>query len=117
VRFFLIYGQYRIKLNFTWEKLAETSQKLDAFKHMVQDIETVEAAGSSEKAKKLAARIVPGFEVHMDDDLGVKAAFDEVFSVVSALHELKEPGRLGSEDAKAAVANLRKVDSVLQVIF
>jgi hypothetical protein len=37
--------------------------------------------------------------------------------VVSALHELKEPGRLGSEDAKAAVANLRKVDSVLQVIF
>jgi cysteinyl-tRNA synthetase len=117
VRFFLIYGQYRRKLNFTWEKLAETSQKLDAFKHMVEDIETVEAAGSSEKAKKLAARIVPGFEVHMDDDLGVKAAFDEVFSVVSALHELKEPGRLGSEDAKAAVANLRKVDSVLQVIF
>jgi cysteinyl-tRNA synthetase len=37
VRFFLIYGQYREKLNFTWEKLAETSRKLDALKSMVQD--------------------------------------------------------------------------------
>jgi cysteinyl-tRNA synthetase len=117
MRFFLIYGQYRRKLNFTLEKLAETSQKLDAFKHMVQDIETAEAAGSSKKAEKLAARIVSGFETHMDDDLRAKAAFDEVFSMVSALHELKEQGRLGSKDAKAAVANLKKVDSVMQVIF
>ncbi len=117
VRFFLIYGQYREKLNFTWEKLAETSRKLDAFKSMVQDLEKAEATNSSETAKRLAARIVSGFEACMDDNLGVKAAFDELFSVVSALHELKKQGRLGLEEAKAAVANLKKVDSVLQVIF
>jgi cysteinyl-tRNA synthetase len=117
VRFFLIYGQYREKLNFTWEKLAETSRKLDAFQRMVQDLETARATDSSEKAEKLVARIISGFEECMDDDLGVKAAFDELFSVVSALHQFKEKSKLGLKDAEVAVANLKKVDSILQVIF
>jgi cysteinyl-tRNA synthetase len=117
VRFFLIYGQYREKLNFTWEKLAETSRKLDTFKSMVRDLEKTRAARSSEKATKLANSLVSGFEARMNEDLGVKAAFDELFSAVSALHERKKRGELGLEDAKAAVANLKKVDSVLQVIF
>jgi cysteinyl-tRNA synthetase len=117
VRFFLIYGQYREKMNFTWEKLAETSRKLDAFKSMVQDLGEAGAARSSGKAKKLANSIVSGFEARMDDDLGVKAAFDELFSLVSALHELKEQGKLDLEDAKTTVANLKKVDGILQVIF
>jgi cysteinyl-tRNA synthetase len=117
VRFFLIYGQYREKLNFTWKKLAETSRRLDVLKRMVQDLEKAESDRSSEKAKRLIARIVSGFEAHMDDDLGVKAAFDEIFGVVSALHELKKQGKLGLEDAKSAVANLKKIDSVLQIVF
>jgi cysteinyl-tRNA synthetase len=117
VRFFLIYGQYREKLNFTWKKLAETSRKLDAFKAMVKDLEKAESVNSSEKAKKLAASIVSGFEAHMNDDLGVKAAFDEIFGLISALHEFKKQGRLGLEDANSALANLKKIDSVLQIIF
>jgi len=117
VRFFLIYGQYREKLNFTWKKLAETSRKLDAFKAMVKDLEKAESVNSSEKAKKLAASIVSSFEAHMNDDLGVKTAFDEIFGLISALHKLKKQGKLGLEDANAARANLKKIDSVLQIIF
>jgi cysteinyl-tRNA synthetase len=117
VRFFLIYGQYRERLNFTWKKLAETSRRLDAFKGMVQDLEKAESANSSEKAKRLVAKIVSGFEEDMDNDLGVKDAFDELFSIISALHELKKQGKLSLEDANAAIANLEKVDSVLQIVF
>ena len=117
VRFFLIYGQYRETLNFTWEKLAETSRKLDAFKSMVQDLEKAVATSSSGKAKKLADSLVSGFEARMNEDLGVKAAFDELFNAVSALHELQKQSELGSEDAKTAVNSLKKVDSVLQVLF
>jgi cysteinyl-tRNA synthetase len=117
MRFFLIYGRYRAKLNFTWEKLAETSRKLDTFKSMVRELEKARAARSSEKAQKLATSLVSGFETHMDDDLGVKAAFDELFSAVSALLELQKQDELSPEDAKAAVASLKKVDNVLQVIF
>lgn len=117
VRFFLIYGQYREKLNFTWKKLAETSRRLDVFKGMSQDLEEAEAARSSEKAKKLIASIVSSFEENMDNDLGVRGAFDELYGVISALHELKKQGKLSLEDAKATRANLQKIDSVLQIIF
>jgi cysteinyl-tRNA synthetase len=117
VRFFLIYGQYRKKLNFTFKKLAENSQKLDAFKGMVQDLEKAESAKSSKRAKQLADSIVSGFERDMDDDLNVKTAFDKLFQTVLRLHGLMKQGKLSAKDAKAAVSGLQRVDFVLQVIF
>ncbi len=117
VRFFLIYGGYREKLNFTFEKLAETSRKLDTLKGMVQNLQKAKAAGPSEAAKQLADGVVSGFERCMDDDLNVKAAFDSVYDVVARSHELLEQEKIGVEDANAVVSGLRRVDSVLQVIF
>ena len=117
VRFFLVYGQYREKLNFTWKKLAETSRRLDAFKDMVQDLEKAKSANSRERVQKLAAGTVSDFETCMDDDLDVKAAFDSLYAMVAALHKLMKQGKLSVEDAKTAVNGLRRVDSVLQVIF
>jgi cysteinyl-tRNA synthetase len=117
VRFFLIYGQYRKKRNFTWKKLAETSRKLDTFKAMVQGLEKAEAASSSEKANKLATSIVSRFEEGMDNDLDVKTAFDTLYTTVAALHKLMKQGKLSAREAKAAVSGLRRVNSVLQVIF
>jgi cysteinyl-tRNA synthetase len=113
VRFFLIYGGYREKLNFTFEKLAETSRKLDTLKSMVQNLQKAKAADSSGKAKKLADGVVSGFERNMNDDLNVKAAFDSVYEAVDCLKQEK----IGVEDANAVVSGLRRVDSVLQVIF
>lgn len=113
VRFFLIYGGYREKLNFTFEKLAETSRKLDNLKSMVQNLQKTKAAGSSEEAKELVDGVVLGFERNMNDDLNVKAAFDSVYEAVDCLKQEK----IGVEDANAVVSGLRRVDSVLQVIF
>ena len=117
VRFFLIYEQYRKKLNFTWKKLAETSRRLDAFKGMVKGLEKAESANSSARAKKLAANIVSSFEENMDNDLDVKAAFDMLHTTVATLHKLMKKGSLSAKEAKTAANGLRRVDSVLQVIF
>jgi cysteinyl-tRNA synthetase len=117
VRFFLIYGQYRAKLNFTWEKLAETSRKLNKFKTMVQNLETARSNSSNEKAKKLIAGIVSGFEAHMNDDLNVKAAFDTLQTTIALLHKLMKQKKLSAEEAKATMQLLRRVDSVLQLTF
>lgn len=38
IRFFLIYGDYRKKLNFTWRTFAETSQKLNQLKALLDKI-------------------------------------------------------------------------------
>jgi len=116
-RFFLIYRHYRKKLNFTWDKLAATSRKLDQFKNMIQDLKKAKSSAPSEKAKLLVARILSGFEVSMNCDLDVKAAFDELFVIVERLHRLKMDGGLSAEDAEAALNALGHVDRVLKVVF
>jgi len=117
VRFFLIYGHYRKKLDFTFKKLAETSQKLDAFKSMVQDLQKAKSANPSEKAKRLASNLMAGFEENMNNDLDVKAAFDELFRIISELHGLMKRDRLSAEDANDALSGLHRIDSVLKVIY
>ena len=52
LRFFLIYGPYRKKLNFTFEKLAETTKKLDSLKNMISELQ---AQKSGTNAKEKAA--------------------------------------------------------------
>jgi cysteinyl-tRNA synthetase len=117
LRFFLLYGHYRKKLNFTFKKLAETSQRLDAFRGMVQNLPRAKSANPSEKAKQLAGSIIPIFEENMNNDLDVKAAFDELYERVSELHDLMEEERLSAKDAKAAMSGLHRIDSVLRVVF
>ncbi|MBT0160031.1 class I tRNA ligase family protein [Candidatus Bathyarchaeota archaeon A05DMB-2] len=117
IRFFLIYGSYSEKLNFTFQKLAETSRKLDSMKGMVEELQNTKVAFSNGEVKALAGGVVSGFERHMDDDLNVKAAFDKVYEMVTRFNELLEQKKLDVEDAKAVIRGLRRVDSVLQVIF
>ena len=117
VRFFLIYGNYRKKRNFTWQTLSEASRKLDEFKSMVQNLQNAKSEKSNPKAKVLAQGIPQSFGEHMNNDLSVKDAFDSIYSAVAQLNEFMKKGELGEEDAKAALDDLREVDRVLQVIF
>ncbi|MFB0514503.1 MAG: class I tRNA ligase family protein, partial [Candidatus Bathyarchaeia archaeon] len=117
IRFFLIYGHYRKRLNFTFKKLNETCQKLDTFNNMVDNLQKTKPAESSEKAKKLVGRILESFERNMNNDLNVKAAFDDLFKVVLKLNTLRNQSKLGSEDARIAVASLQRIDCVLQISF
>jgi cysteinyl-tRNA synthetase len=117
LRFFLIYEHYRKKLNFTFKKLTETSQKLDTFKSMVQNLQKANSAKSSEKARQLAGSLVSGFEENMNNDLDVKAAFDEIYEAVAQLYGFMKAKSLSREDANVAVSELRGIDRVLQVIF
>ncbi len=117
MRFFLIYRHYRKRLNFTLAKMKRISRRLDIFKNMVRSFEKAESKESSQKAKKLVDDLIRVFESYMNDDLNVRAAFDALFSVVKKLDDLRKRGKLGYEDACAATGRLRKIDSVLQVVF
>jgi len=117
IRFFLICRYYRKRLNFTFKKFKETSQKLDTFKNMVRNLQKTNSAESSEKAKKLVGEIVINFERNMNNDLNVRDAFEDLVKVVSKLNTLRSQGKLSSKDARIAVFNLQKTDRVLQIIF
>jgi len=115
LRFFSIYGHYREKLNFTFKKLAETSRKLDAFKNMVKELQVTNEGSSNLEAEALIGGLVSSFENAMNNDLGVKTAFDSLYKTICELHELKKP--LNEKESKKLLDALRWVDSVLQCIL
>jgi len=115
LRFFLIYGSYRKKRNFTFERLAETSQKLSSFKNMVNGLQEVQGGCSNQTISSLTDSIVPGFENGMNNDLDVKAAFDSLYETIGKLYRMRES--LSVRDSKNLLNGLRRVDSVLQCIF
>jgi cysteinyl-tRNA synthetase len=115
IRFFLTYAPYREKLNFTWDKLAETTQKLIELKRMVDEIKQTKPETSSPETVELAQKIVWDFEEKMNCDLDVKDAFDCVYENVAKLHEMREA--LSIEDINALMQNLQKVDAVLQCLL
>ena len=115
LRFFLIYGPYRQKLNFTFKKLAETSRKLDSFRSIVADLQEAKPSSQAETQETLTSNIVSDFEKHMNNDLDVKSVFDNLYKTASELHEMRQS--LGADDLKNVLNGLRRVDGVLQCIF
>jgi cysteinyl-tRNA synthetase len=114
LRFFLIYRPYRKKLNFTFEKLTETSHKLDSFKSMLRELQASKPE-TNFKIKALANKIVAEFENHMNNDLDVKSAFDCLNEIITEIHKNRE--LLNIEDLKNIMDDLHRIDSVLQCIF
>jgi cysteinyl-tRNA synthetase len=72
---------------------------------------------SNLKTKKLIAKLKNNFEENMNNDMHVKNALDILFTNVSKLVSLTERGKISIKEAEKAVAQLKSIDQVLQVIF
>lgn len=110
LRFFLIYGHYRKKLNFTYEKLKDTSKRLQSLRCMIAQLQ---AEKSTEQLIK-AGDVARDFESYMNDDLDVKGAFDSLYQKVE---EIQKSQPVTSEKTKNMLSDLRRIDCVLQCIF
>jgi cysteinyl-tRNA synthetase len=119
LRFFLINGHYRKRLNFTFGKFKKACDRLHKFKKMVETLQNTKAIGrqSDPKAKVLIAQMKKNFEDNMNNDLHVKDAFDAVFNAVSELSSLVKNCNVDTKDATNAISTLKSIDHVLQVIF
>jgi len=119
IRFFLINGYYRKRLNFTFDKFKKACDRLHQFKNMVAILQNIKATvkKSNPKTKKLVARLKKDFENYMNNDLHVKDAFDALFKRVSKLVSLAKKGMVSGEEAEEAVTTLKSIDQVLQIIF
>ncbi len=117
VRFFLIYGAYGVKRNFTWQEMSNVSRRLDKIGSMVRNLREANSSNSNSLAKAIANNITKHFERYMNSDLDVKSSFDAVYACAAKLDELRKNGKLAGEDADTALNNLRKIDRVLQIIF
>jgi cysteinyl-tRNA synthetase len=121
LRFFLIYGHYRRRLNFTERKFQKACERLRDFKQKVRVIQRRQAGPAPRKpdpeGRRLVERMRPDFESQMNDDLQVKKAFDDLFITVSRLGELAAARRLAPAEAGRAIGELKKIDTVLKAIF
>ncbi len=111
IRFFLIYGHYREKLNYSDGDMRSAVGKLREFKEVVHRIEE---RGSQQKDHGVGGdkRIKEAFQGKMDDDLDVKGAFDGVHGILSQ----PELQKLGADEAGGILRSLREIDEVLRVM-
>jgi cysteinyl-tRNA synthetase len=117
IRFFLIYGQYRRRLNFTYNKLKKTSEKLKQAREMITIIQHAgtDVQASDSAVKDLIMRLQLDFEKNMDDDLNLELAFDELFRTLSRLTSLVRMNKVIPKDARRIIEALKSIDRVLQV--
>jgi cysteinyl-tRNA synthetase len=115
LRFFLIYSPYRKKLNFTFDKFAQTTQKLNSLKNMVTELQNTKTFNQTDKQEGITCRLTSDFESYMNDDLDVKSAFDCLTKTIIKLHAKRTT--LSPKNIKNLMDELEKIDGVLQCIF
>ena len=112
IRFFLIYGHYREKLDYSDENMRSAADKLRKLRKMVGKMEE-RSNQQADLDGSAAQRIKETFAEKMDNDLDVRGAFDGLYGVLSEL----EPDELKSIEASGIMKSLREIDGVLRVIF
>ena len=125
VRFTLIYGYYRDKLNMTDQRMRETTKLLRELRSVISRI--TEARESKKKpprpeseayrTDRMVAEIERLFRLDMDNDLKVKSAVDDIFRVCRQLDRRAESYGLTKRQAQQIKTELRGVDTILGVIF
>jgi len=112
IRFFLIYGHYREKLNYSDRLMSLTATKLRTFRDIVKAIKK-KAAKNPAPVDRIGNILRKTFTGHMDNDLHVSDAFDGLFEIVAGInvHELNP------SEATGIINTLKNIDDVLKVIF
>jgi len=116
IRFFLTYTHYRKKLNFTEDKFRKTAKLLHHFQDTVKGIK---GGGRSEnnEAGKFISNITTAFKEHLNNDLSLGNGFDAVFDIIIKLKKISETAPLSSAQSKKLKAELKEIDTVVNVIF
>lgn len=92
--------------------MKSAAEKLRRLRGRVSEI-AERADGSAPAEDGRARRIRETFRNHMDRDLEVKGAFDDLFRKLEAV----KPGDLKPAAAISIITVLREIDRVLNVIF
>ncbi len=117
IRFVLMSEHYRKRLNFNFRKLQWASERLDTLKQMLGGLLETENGKSGLEAKQLIKNIKLDFENNMNHDLSVNLALGQIEWTIHRLDRLRRNQRLGTGDAKTAIANLHDIDEVCKVLF
>jgi len=112
IRFFLIYGHYRKKLNYSDNTIGSAAEKLGKFRERVRAIQMI-AKDHTDIDTGFSQKIRQIFADEMDNDLNVKTAFDALYKFLSKV----DVKNITPDAASGMIKALQEIDEVLQVIF
>ena len=112
LRFFLIDGHYRRKMNYREDRFRVSSEKLRVLRDRVRGI-AKKARGALRSDSETAGKLEALFRSGMDDDLHVGRAIDGL----SGLLAEKDRAGMTREQAAALLTSLQRIDGVLKVLF
>jgi cysteinyl-tRNA synthetase len=114
IRFFLIYGHYRKKLNYSEHAMRLAADKLKTFREMRRALEgKTDQNAEANVDENAVAKVKEVFAERMDDNLDVKGAFNALHEFLAAA-DIKE---LAPSVASGYLKGLKGMDQVLQVLF
>ena len=111
-RFFLVYGHYRERLNYSDKQVHLVTEKLRTFKRLVNKI-NAKASLRSHFQGKVPQSLRSTFARYMDNDLNMKKAFDGLYKIVSEI----KIDELKPVDASGIIKTLKGIDEVFKVFF
>lgn len=111
IRFFLIYGHYRKKLNYTKENLESAAERLRSLRRKMKMIGR--KAEGSKVDRDISKRVNDAFKKEMDNDLNVEKAFNRLYEFIDRI----KLEALRPESASGLLKGLKQVNEVLRVLF
>ena len=112
IRFFLIYGHYRERINYSEKQMGMAIEKLRSLKTIIKKIK-YKAGIKPDVKSKVVQSLINIFSKNMDNDLNVKRAFDGIYTILSSVHI----DTLKPAEAAGIITILREIDEVFKVIF
>jgi cysteinyl-tRNA synthetase len=121
LRFFLIYGHYRKRLNYTEKTMAAAASLLKDTKSLVKKLKTLEGSGfevnknqpKTGKGDGFAQKLEKAFETGLKNDLNLREGFDGLRDILLKAAN-SNPAR---QEAIEIMKSLRKIDGVMGVLF
>ena len=122
VRFYLLYGHHRRRLNFTPASFQKTVGALDHLRASIREVlgcaasEVNPSAVVEESSHELIPALRSSFEDHMNDDLDIRGAIDALGEQLTKLAASSRANRLSVQERRGIGQEVRQIDTVLQVI-
>jgi cysteinyl-tRNA synthetase len=118
IRYLLISGHYRKQFNFTLEGIAQADQALERIDNLVVRLRDVRKDGDGgDEPPGLAVALIADFTAAVDDDLNISRGLGVFFEFIHAVNTLINEDKLTRAGVEIIMDTLKKIDSVLGVIF
>ncbi|MGQ9788525.1 MAG: cysteine--tRNA ligase [Candidatus Hadarchaeaceae archaeon] len=117
IRAFLLTQHYRRRLKFTLKELRRVSREIARCKALVGELRRVKKGIDSDAVYGVIEDALSDFKSHINNDINTSPAMDSLCSLVQKLQQLMKKRRLGPGNAQSAVEAIKKMDSVLGIIY